>query len=189
MTLANIGPLVTFIGLFIAAYFASKSEIRKFRKDRITQAYTNFLDALAQGAGPRSTMIMVKMARGEKLDDAEMAIYEQNNARHVNAHSNLVIHGSKEVIGALSDFYNTSGDFRDPVSRDAYIALVHAMRHDSEAEDYAAFGSHVDNILITGPGRRQAVIRSNPAFQPGHAGSQDPARSTPSGERPVDAIR
>ena len=111
---------------------------------------------------------MIKMARGQELDSAELAIFEENNMRFVNAHASVMIYGSKEVIAALSDYYNTSGDPRDPTSRDAYIALVQAMRHDSDAEDYGAFGSHVDNILISGLQRRQQVIKNNAAAFEGY---------------------
>jgi hypothetical protein len=167
MMLAILGLLLPLVGLMIGAYFTRNREMEKARKDRISQAYATYLDAVARNAGPRSSRAMYKMVMGQELDKEEMATFEENNARFVNAHSNLVIYGSKEVIGALSSFYDSGADPRNPASRQAYIALVKAMRHDSDAEDYEAFGTHVDNILITGPQRRQEVMAKNPAvFQP-----------------------
>ena len=178
MTLAYFGPLlVALVGALVGHYFTRNRETEKFRKDRVTEAYASYLDAVARNAGPLSAKAVMKMAKDEELSNDELALFDANNARFVNAHANVVIYGSKEVIGALSNYYNTIGDFRDPASRDAYIALVHAMRHDSEAEDYSEFGAHVDNILISGPGRRQAMFRSNAAlFQP----TQGPGSESPS---------
>ena len=166
MTLAILSGLLTFVGLFIGAYLARNRELEKYRKDRITQAYTSFLDAASRNSGLQASMLMSKVISGQQLDDEELAAFEDINARVVNAHSNVVIYGSKEVIGALSDFYNTGGDpRRNPLALQAYIALIQAMRHDSDAEDYPAFGAHVDNILGSGPDRRRAMMAQMLATQ------------------------
>ncbi|MGQ0659511.1 hypothetical protein [Sphingosinicella sp.] len=158
--LAILGPLLTFAGLFIGAYFARSREAAKYRQDRITEAYTAYIDAVAGASGPRVMQVMQKLTTGQALASDELAAMEAANARFVTAHSAVLIYGSKEVVSALSHFYDTGGDPRKPASRDAYLALVRAMRRDSDAADYDAFDGHVDNILVTGPMKRQAAMTS-----------------------------
>jgi hypothetical protein len=158
MTLAILGPLLGFLGLLIGAWLARGREIAKFRKDRITEAYTSYIDAVAAGSGPVVMHLLQKMTSGQTLDKEEMAAFAETNARFVTAHSSLVIYGSKEVVERLSEFYDTGGNPATPAGRDAFIDLIKAMRHDSDAEDYETFGVHVDNILVSGPQRRQAAM-------------------------------
>src|SRR5437870_2948591 len=124
LLLAILGPLLPILGLFIGALLTRNHDLGKFRKDRITAAYTAYLDAVARASSPRMTIAMQKMlllglaqagkapapTPDQMLTEAEWTLMDETQARFVNAHSNLVIYAPQAVIGALSHFYDSGGD-------------------------------------------------------------------------------
>ncbi len=154
LTLALLSPVIGLLGGLIGAWLTRNRELEKARRDRITAAYTKLLDASSLGAGPRGQKLAQKREKGEALDADEEKFADELHAKFANAHSNIAIYGSKEVIAALSTFYDSVPTGKADAIRNAYVALIRAMRKESDAEDYAAFDSHVDNILVTGPDRR-----------------------------------
>ena len=78
--------------------------------------------------------------------------------RFSNAHSKVLIYGSKSVVERLSAFY----DFRDgtasPEGKIAYAELIAAMRKDSNSEQISNLAELTDNIVLDGPARRRREL-------------------------------
>jgi hypothetical protein len=179
IALAVLSPLLALAGVLIGAYFAKNRETDKYRKDRITAAYTALLEANAKNSGPRAAITFSKLGAKQRLTPDEQQYIEEAQTQFVSAHSHVLIHGSEQVIAALSRFYDAQGlaERMTPEGRDAYVALLGAMRNDSEAHNYGDFDEHVDNILVSGPERRrQAMIEHSAAEQ-----ERAPAPPAPSG--------
>jgi hypothetical protein len=171
LVLSIIGPLIPIIGLFVTAYLAWKRELNKIRKDKIAAAYTAYIDAVARASTARTAVAtqknillqlaaagVVKLDQELTLTDAELLLVEESSARFINAHSTLVIYAPKEVIGALSHFYDHGGELNTEEGKKAFIALIKAMRDESEADSYDDFGAHVDNILVSGQANRAFAL-------------------------------
>ena len=166
--LGLLGPVLGLLGLYIGSRLARNRELERARQDRIIAAYAKWLDVSALASGPRGARVAQKRGAGEGLNAEEEKFADEIHAGFSNAHANIAIYGSKEVIAALSHFYDLAPRGLTAEGRDAYVALIKAMRAESEAEDYAAFDSHVDNILVTGPERRAAAVMSR--HQPSSVG-------------------
>jgi hypothetical protein len=158
--LTNLGPILALAGVLITAFFTWKRELDKGRKDLLIQAYTSLLEAAAKNAGPRANSVFMKFGSGQVLSPDELKYFEDANNQFVSAHSHVLIHGSKGVITALSNFYDAQSEGPAGVekTKQAYVALLSAMRHDSAAKDYESFGTHVDNIIGSGPDRRREKL-------------------------------
>lgn len=163
-----LGLLLPFAGLFIGAFFTRNQESAKYRKDRITEAYTAFVKIASDSSGPRSQEIARKQAFGEPLSEKEQAWPEEQHQRFVNAHSNILIYGSRRVVTALSNFYDASTVVDPEHQTAAFVELITAMREDSAAESYPEFSRHVDNILGAGPERRRRQMMEAAQMQQGH---------------------
>jgi hypothetical protein len=157
LTLALLSPVIGLLGGLIGAWLTRNRELDKARRDRITAAYAKLLDAASLGNGPRGIRLRQKMESGEAPDADEEKFQDELSAKFANAHANIAIYGSPEVIGALSAFYDSVPTGKADAIRDAYVALIRAMRRESDADNYEAFDAHVDNILVTGPDRRAAA--------------------------------
>lgn len=187
LVLSIVGPLIPIAGLFVTAYLAWRRELNKIRKDKIAAAYTAYIDAVARASTARMQIATQKFALKQlsdaghveltdefSLTDAEMLMVEEATARFINAHSTLVIYAPEDVINALSHFYDHGGDLSTEAGKKAFIALIKAMRDESEADSYEAFSTHVDNILVSGQANRAlALARKLVADAP--AGAAEPA--------------
>jgi len=152
----------------VGAYFTQNREMKKYRKDRITEAYTKLINVSSDSSNPRSQSIMRKQVAGMPLTSDEINWVEEQNQRWNNVHSNLLIYGSRNVIAALSQFYDCM--LLPPQNQAvAYAALIEAMRADSDAESYPEFARHVDNILMSGPERRRMAVQQAAAIPGGPA--------------------
>ena len=175
MNMAIVGPVLALIGILAGAYFTRSREAAKFRKDRITEAYTAYIKIAADSSGPRSLAISHKQLTGQPLTAEEIAWPEEQQQRFANAHANLLLYGSKRVVTALSDFYDASAA-GGPGGIAGFVELITAMRADSDAASYGDFARHVDNVLGTGPDRRRLAMQQ--AFAAQQAGQQQGGRTS-----------
>lgn len=156
--LALLSAVLALIGTAFGAWLARNRDIEKARKDLITAAYAKLLDASSLAAGPRAARLTGKRNIGAALEPEEEKFLDDIQAKFASAHSNIAIYGSKEVIAALSHFYDHAVEGMSPAATQAYVALITAMRRETDAEDYGSFDEHVDNILVNGPLRRGAAM-------------------------------
>jgi hypothetical protein len=147
---ALIGPILALLGVLLGAYFTRNRENEKARRDRRSQVYAKYLDVISTASSPKIMVAHQKQMTGIELNSDDIAALDKNIIDFANAHSNIVVYGAPDVVTALSHFYDIASGaagLTDPRVNTALIDLIKAMRRDSEAQDYPAFGSHVDNII------------------------------------------
>ncbi|MGY8973370.1 MAG: hypothetical protein ACKVGV_07000 [Sphingomonadales bacterium] len=130
------------------------------RHNRETRAtvYIEYMSAQAALTRPWSQPIVEKFLRQEGLNGDEWGHMAELFERFSNAHSKVLIYGSKSVVERLSAFY----DFRDgtasPEGKIAYAELIAAMRKDSNSEQISNLAELTDNIVLDGPARRRREL-------------------------------
>lgn len=110
-------PLVgVVVGAVLQSWLSRTAEREKHAADLQSQAYADYLRAVAAAAHLRSD---------EDLRDAH------RNA--ADAKARIAVHGTASVIGALSRFEETGQVLHEARSRRAFLALVSSMRSGGNA--------------------------------------------------------
>ena len=152
--------LVSFIGLLgilIGALFTRSREREKHRKERVANAYADYMGMQAALDRPEFSDLFVRVMRGHELSSDEAAVFNIMNERMAKAHAMILIYAAPNVVRAMSDFYNHVHGVTSKESFDAYAKLVAEMRKDSEAAYYDGFEGHIDNIVGSGPLNRRLL--------------------------------
>jgi hypothetical protein len=156
-----IAPVLGFLGVLLGAYFARSRENEKARRDKLSEVYAKYLEISASSSTPVLAAIQQKMVAGLPLTEVEVAAINENRVAFINAHANILVYGSPQVVGALSKLYDegrAKGGLAHPDVNAAMIALITAMRYDSDAESYVGFGDHADNIVGAKADQRAAQV-------------------------------
>lgn len=95
---------------------------------------------------------------GEQLSGNEWNLIAEFFERFSNAHSKVLIYGSKSVVEKLSEFYDHENGTNSPDGKAAYAELIAAMRKDSNSEKIPELLQHTDNIVLEGPAQRRAKM-------------------------------
>ena len=78
--------------------------------------------------------------------------------RFSNAHSKVVIYGSREVVEKLSAFYEIRDGTSTAEGKVAYASLIAAMRKDSSSDRIPELAVLIDNIMLDGPVQRRKEL-------------------------------
>ena len=101
---------------------------------------------------------MEKFLKDEILNPEEWGHMAELFERFSNAHSKVLIYGSRSVVEKMSDFYNFKEGTGSEEGKAAYSELIAAMRKDSSSEEIPNLLELTDNIMLDGPARRRQEI-------------------------------
>ena len=111
--------LLTLVGIAVGSLlgyiFTRRNEFEKHKRMMVTQAYSDYLRGVAEGAHLN-------------LDSNHAQIM----ARVADAKARICLYGSPEVIASLATFENAGGAILNPQQHELFASLVLAMRGDSK---------------------------------------------------------
>jgi len=142
------------LGFLLGRYRDSERHNRETR----ASVYIEYMSAQAALARPWSQPIVERFLKDEILTPQESGHMAELFERFSNAHSKVLIYGSRRVVEKLSAFY----EFRDGVvtaeGKKAYAELIAAMRKDSNSERIHNLMELTDNIMLDGPAQRRKEL-------------------------------
>ena len=151
-----IEVFVAFGTLAVGWFLARSREREKDRQDKRLQVYAEILSVMALVERTEFTGLSERLLQGETLQGEEGMFVNNVIERFNEAHLNLMVYGSKDVIRAVSDHFETDAAPLTEESKAGYTHILTAMREDGFQKLYPELANDIDNILISGPVRRRA---------------------------------
>lgn len=119
-------PVITLIlGAFLQFMFSEKSDKRKQKYLLKTDAYTDFLSAIAGLANSQRC----------KHIDKEFEF----NILLTNAKAKIAVYGSDKVISKIAEFYREGAKLNDANSIKIFISLISEMRNENHKNSNSKF--------------------------------------------------
>ena len=114
----NLSPLIPIVAAFVAAIlaflFGRQAELSKHYSSLRTEAYVDFLGAVAE--------IAICQRRGDSEKETTAL------ARLAAAKARIAIYGSKPVAVKAAKFFAECGELSSPAGRASFLAVAAAMR-------------------------------------------------------------
>lgn len=149
---ALASPTVTFIVAFLAAFlgylFSKRAEEQKHRRTLQSQAYADFIRAVA-GMATTKQQLVTNSHKVESEQRKEM--YNRLNeglASLADAKARIVIYGTKPVVEALADFFHHGATLDNEASYQRFVRAIQSMRLDSWGKSELIRDSDVVRLLL-----------------------------------------
>lgn len=131
----NITPMIgVLLGAFLQYWFSKSSEGRKHQINLRTQAYVDFLRAVAG------------RAIAQKSDDKDKE--KENRMLMADSKVRISVYGSKKVIESLSNFIKAGEKFSTPEGIESFTSLIQTIRQESLKQKITVIDNELSILLF-----------------------------------------
>jgi hypothetical protein len=137
-TMSNFSPFIPIVAAFVAAIlaflFGRRVEFSKHYRSLRTEAYVDFLGAVAELA------VFQRTGEAEKGTEAR--------ARLAAAKARIAIYGSPPVTAKAAKFFVEHGELSTPAGRASFLAVAAAMRSEGDWNTSALQEDVLEGLLF-----------------------------------------